>query len=119
MLRCRRGDRMRQRGFRALQCSAVSALAFTILLLIFCVGISASADAKVVRLEIASMQSYGTFRPGEFLFWEGRVVGELQPAEKIPDIEKAPRNPNGLVEYSAKIALIFPKNPESGNGVLL
>jgi hypothetical protein len=110
---------MRQRGFRALQCSAVSALAFTILLLIFCVGISASADAKVVRLEIASMQSYGTFRPGEFLFWEGRVVGELQPAEKIPDIEKAPRNPNGLVEYSAKIALIFPKNPESGNGVLL
>ena len=99
--------------------SAVTALVLAISSFIFCVGLSASAEAKIVRLEIASKQSYGTFRPGEFLFWEGRVVGELQPTEKIPDIEKAPRNAEGLVEYAARVALIFPKSPETGNGVLL
>jgi hypothetical protein len=78
-----------------------------------------SADAKVTRLEIASKQGYGTFRPGEFVFWEGRVVGELQPTEQIPDIEKAPKNANGQVEYSAKISLIFPKDPKHGNRALL
>lgn len=53
------------------------------------------ADAKVIRLDIASRQSYGTFKPGEFVFWEGRVFGELQPTEQIPDLDKAPRNATG------------------------
>jgi hypothetical protein len=83
------------------------------------VGFAACAHAKVIRLEIASKQNYGTFTPGEFVFWEGRIVGELPPTEKLPDIGKAPRNRNGMVEYSAKISLIFPKNPKSGNGALL
>jgi len=83
------------------------------------IGFSVSADAKVTGLEITSKQSYGTFKPSEFEFWEGRIAGELQPIEKIPNIDKAPKNANGLVEYSAKISLIFPKNPKSGNGVLL
>lgn len=87
--------------------------------LMFGIGFSVSADAKVTGLEITSKQSYGTFKPGEFEFWEGRIAGELQPVEKIPNIDKAPKNANGLVEYSAKISLIFPKNPKSGNGVLL
>jgi len=85
----------------------------------FVFGVPVSAQAKLTRLEIASRQSYGNFAPGEFVFWEGRIFGELSPAEKIPDIDKAPRNAHGLVEYSAKIVLNFPKNPESGNGALL
>ena len=89
------------------------------LVFIACFGFSISTEAKVTRLEISSRQSYGTFRPGEFLFWEGRVVGELAPTEQIPDIDKAPRNAMGQVEYSAKISLTFPKDPKSGNGVLL
>jgi hypothetical protein len=83
------------------------------------IGLPSSADAKLLRLEIASKQDYGSFRPGEFVMWEGRVVGELRPTEKIPDLDKAPRNADGQVEYSAKISLIFPKNPGSGNGTLL
>jgi len=86
---------------------------------IFGIGLPVSADARVTRLEIVSKQSYGTFRPGEFVFWEGRIAGELQPSEKIPDIDKAPRDTNGQVAYSAKISLIFPKNPKDGNGALL
>jgi Alpha/beta hydrolase domain len=83
------------------------------------VGFPVAAIAKVTKLEIASKQSYGTFRPGEFELWEGRIIGELRPTEAIPDIDKAPRNVKGLVEYSAKISLIFPKNPKNGNGALL
>jgi hypothetical protein len=93
--------------------------ALTISVLAFGIGFPACAHAKITRLEIASKQSYGTFTPGEFVFWEGRIAGELRPTEKIPDIDKAPRNTNGLVEYSAKISLIFPKNPKSGNSALL
>lgn len=83
------------------------------------IGVPVAANAKVTKLEITSKQSYGTFRPGEFVFWQGRVVGELRPTEAIPDIDKAPRNARGLVEYSAKISLIFPKNPKNGNGTIL
>jgi Alpha/beta hydrolase domain len=83
------------------------------------IGFPLTAEAKLTRLEIASKESYGSFRPGEFVLWEGRVVGELQPTEKIPDLDQAPRNAQGLVEYSAKISLIFPANPTDGNGALL
>jgi hypothetical protein len=49
-------------------------MALTTAALLFGIGFSASADAKVTRLEIASKQSYGTFRRGEFGFWEGRIA---------------------------------------------
>jgi Alpha/beta hydrolase domain len=97
----------------------LSAAALAISVLIVGIGFPVCADAKVTRLEIASKQSYGLFRPGEFVLWEGRVAGELQPTEKIPDLDKAPKDARGMVEYSAKISLIFPKNPKSGNGALL
>ena len=83
------------------------------------IGFPGPARAKLTRLEITSKQSYGTFMPGEFVFWQGRIAGVLQPTEKIPDIDKAARNADGLVEYSAKISLIFPRDPKSGNGALL
>jgi len=87
--------------------------------LISAIGFPVTAEAKLTRLEITSKQSYGSFRPGEFLLWEGRVVGELQPTEKIPGLDQASRNAEGRVEYSAKISLIFPAHPDSGNGALL
>jgi hypothetical protein len=83
------------------------------------IGFSAPATAKVISLEITAKQSYGTFRPGEFMLWQGRIVGELQPNEAIPDLDKAAKNARGLVEYSARITLIFPSTPASGNGALL
>jgi hypothetical protein len=100
-------------------CVRLTAAALATSILISGIGFSSSADAKVTRLDIATKQSYGRFRPGEFVFWEGRVVGELRPTEQIPDLDKAPKNAQGLVEYSAKVSLIFPKNPEAGNGALL
>ena len=77
------------------------------------------ADAKVTKLEIASQQSYGTFKPGEYVWWQGTIRGELAPSEKIPDLDKAAKNARGTVEYSARFSLMFPKNPKAGNGTLL
>lgn len=78
------------------------------------------AEAKVTRLEIASKQPYGSFRAGDYVRWDGRIVGELAPVPGvIPDLEKAPRNANGMVEYTARIVLFMPADPSAGNGALL
>jgi Alpha/beta hydrolase domain len=88
-------------------------------ILVFGLGLATSASAKVTKLEIDSQQSYGSFKPGEYVWWQGRISGELAPSEKIPDLDKAAKNAHGMVEYSAKISLMFPRNPENGNGTLL
>jgi hypothetical protein len=77
------------------------------------------AAAEVVRLEITSKQPYGTFRPGDYVLWKGRVYGELDPAEKIPDLDKAKKNERGKVEYAADLMLLMPADPAKGNGTLL
>jgi Alpha/beta hydrolase domain len=62
----------------------------------------------------------GSFRPGEYVRLDGRIVGELSPAsEAIPDLDKAPRNARGMVEYSAKLVIVMPTDPAKGNGALL
>lgn len=84
------------------------------------IGASTAASAKIVRLEIGSRAPFGSFRPGEYLRLEGRIVGELSPAaEAIPDLDKAPRNARGLVEYSGRIVIVMPADPAKGNGALL
>ena len=83
------------------------------------VVLATPADAKVTKLEIASQQSYGTFKPGEYVWWQGTIRGELAPSEKIPDLDKAAKNARGMVGYSAKFSLMFAKNPKAGNGTLL
>jgi hypothetical protein len=78
------------------------------------------AAAKVTRLEISSKTAYGSFVPGDYVRWEGRIVGELSPtSEIIPDLDKAARNPNGMVVYSSRVTLLMPAEPAKGNGALL
>src|SRR5476651_1664561 len=77
------------------------------------------ACADVTRLEITSKESYGTFRPGEYVLWKGKLHGELSPKEAIPDIDKAKPNARGMVEYTSDIVLLMPADPSKGNGVLL
>jgi hypothetical protein len=81
---------------------------------------SQPASAKVTRLEITSKQPDGSFQAGDYVRWEGRVHGVLSPAaETIPDLDKAARDANGMVEYSARIMLFMPVKAAGGNGVLL
>jgi hypothetical protein len=78
-----------------------------------------SAIAKVVRFELTRTDFYGSFRPGDFVRIDGRVVGELAPDEAIPGLDKAPKNARGRVEYATPIVIIAPREPANGNGALL
>lgn len=83
-------------------------------------GTGDPAQARVTRLDISAKQDHGTFRPGAYQRWEGRIAGELAPdGNLIPDLEKAPRNAAGMVAYEARIILFFPAEPDAGNGALL
>jgi hypothetical protein len=97
-----------QRLFPA--CFAATALSLAIAL---------PAHAEVTRLEITSKESYGTFRPGEYVLWKGKLHGELSPKEAIPDIDKVKTNARGMVEYASDITLLIPATPSKGNGTLI
>jgi hypothetical protein len=89
-------------------------------------GLSASVQARIVRVEIAKSepafngQSFGT--TGAYQHLTGRAYGELDPADPhnaiIQDIRLAPRNAHGMVEYSTDIELLKPADQARGNGVL-
>ena len=80
---------------------------------------ASAALAEVTRIEFTSKQPYGTFRPGDYVKWEGKVHGDLSPQESIPGLDKTPRNTRGRVEYAARVVLIMPAVASKGNGTLL
>jgi len=94
---------------------------------VFVVLLAAPAAAEVVRIDVKSRadiaggQAYGTVGPYEKL--AGTIffaVDPALPANKIvADIDKAPRNAAGKVEFSADFFLIKPKTMERANGAVL
>jgi hypothetical protein len=83
--------------------------------------------AEVVRVEVRSRadllegKPFGTSGPYEKL--AGRIYFEVDPSNDankiITDIDKAPRNARGRVEFSADFFLMKPKQIERGNGTVL
>jgi hypothetical protein len=95
-------------------------LAATMAIALGVTGQPPAASAKVTRFEITSKQPYGSFQGGDYVRWDGRIVGELSPAaEAITDLDKPARNAHGMVEYSAQIILFMSADPSRGNGALL
>src|SRR6202162_3430186 len=101
------------------------------LLLLGCAGLAliaatASAQARVTRIEItkqepfAAGQTFGNVGPKEKVV--GRFRGELDPKSPlnaaIVDLDKAPRNAHGMVEYSADFYILKPVDVAKGNGAL-
>ena len=81
------------------------------------IGMGASAEARIVRIEITSRETptfegraFGEVGPYEKL--RGKAYGELDPVDPrnavIADIQLAPRNANGKVEYSMDIFILKP-----------
>ena len=78
----------------------------------------------VKRFEITNRCDFAEGKPmGEFGVFEqidGRVtfaVDPLAPAnERVFDLELAPRNEDGLVEFSSDFSMVTPK---SGNGLMI
>jgi hypothetical protein len=87
-----------------------------------------TAQARVTRIVIEQKQSpayegkaFGNVGQYEILI--GKAYGELDPKDPhnaiITDIQFAPRNARGLVEYVATFTLVKPINMAKANGVLL
>src|ERR1700731_4198555 len=90
-------------------------------------SIPATIQAEVTRVEISSRQdvlggkAFGSV--GSYEKLSGKVyfaVSTDNPHNKIiADLDKAPRNAQGKVEFSSDLFIIKPKDPTHGNGVLL
>ncbi|HTL02713.1 MAG TPA: alpha/beta hydrolase domain-containing protein [Vicinamibacterales bacterium] len=84
-------------------------------------------EAQVVRVEILSKEPANGGQPagkaGPFEILRGQVHGEVDPRlpqnRIIQDLELAPRNARGNVEYVATFALAKPVNPAAASGVLV
>ena len=86
----------------------------------------AAIRAEVTRVEISSRQdvlggkSFGTVGSYEKLI--GKVYFAVDPNNPhnkvIADLNKAPRNSQGKVEFSADLFILRPKDPSLGNGVV-
>jgi hypothetical protein len=89
--------------------------------------LAAPVHAEVVRIEVKSRadilagQSFGTTGPYEKI--SGRIyfaVDPRSPANQIiTDIDKAPKNAAGKVEFSSDFYLVKPKDAARGNGTVL
>ena len=88
---------------------------------------AAPAEARITRLvahgdSIGSQgQSFGT--AGRYELLVGRAYGELDPRDPlnaiITDIQLAPRNAHGFVEYTTTFLLVKPVDLAKASGVLL
>ncbi len=90
-------------------------------------GISSTAVAEVVRIDVRSRADVAAGKPfaaaGPYEKLAGRIYFEVDPSNDanriITDIDKAPRNSRGRVEFSADFFLMKPKQMTAGNGTLL
>lgn len=89
--------------------------------------VAAPVGAEVVRIEVKSRtpvlagQAFGAAGPYERL--AGTIYFAIDPRNTanliIADIDKAPRNAAGKVEFSSDFYLIKPVDPSRGNGTVL
>lgn len=88
--------------------------------------LAATAEASVTRIEITRREPFVGGQPfgsvGAYEKVVGRFHGELDPAHPlnsgIVDLDKAPRNARGHVEYSADFYILRPVDLARGNGAL-
>src|SRR5271170_3012348 len=98
-----------------------------ILLLVIFLFIATGANAHVTRVEIISRtdvldgHAFGLAGPYEKIV--GRVYFAVNPEnlhnKLIVDLDKAPRNAQGEVEFSADLYLLKPKDMNKGNNAVL
>ena len=102
-------------------------MARIMLALLFAGLVAEVADARVVRVEIASRADIQDGKPfgkaGAYEKITGRVFFAVDPANphnrQIVDLDKAPRNAQGEVEFSADLYLLKPKDMNKGNQSVL
>jgi hypothetical protein len=105
--------------FRSVVAAAVAAALST-------AGLAGSAQARITEIKIDTIEPFADGQPfGEAGSYErvtGIARGELDPQspqnQPIADLDKAPRNARGLVEYETDFFILRPLDPSRGNGVI-
>src|SRR5262245_63909734 len=91
-------------------------------------GCAVNVEARVTRIVIEQRQSpahegRGLGAVGQYEILVGKAYGELDPKDPhntiITDLQFAPRNARGLVEYVATFTLVKPVDFEKANGAPL
>lgn len=98
-----------------------------ITVLLFFTSFLSTSQARVLRVEITSRTDIEEGKPfgnvGAYEKIIGRVYFAVDPANlhnrQIVDLDKAPRNANGEVEFSADLYLLKPKDMAKGNQAVL
>src|SRR5437879_1435696 len=95
-------------------------------LLVLAALLGSFAEAHVTRVEVTSrtdIQDGKPFGTGAYEKITGRVYFAVNPAglhnRQIVDIDKADRNSQGEVEFSADFYLLRPKDMSKGNDAVL
>ena len=97
-----------------------------VLIVLSLVAAAGRAQAEVTRVEIRSTtdalggRSFGSV--GSYELLKGTIFFAVDPANAsnrvIADLDKAPKNAQGRVEFSSDLFIIRPKDRSKGNGVL-
>jgi hypothetical protein len=90
---------------------------------VFCAG---CAFARITRIEVTKTETYNDGKrfgsAGEYVRIFGKAYGEVDPNNSlnaiIQDIQLAPRNAKGNVEYVTEFILLQPKDINKSNGIL-
>lgn len=83
------------------------------------------AEAKIVKIIIDKNEPYADNKSfgdiGQYEKLTGRAFGEINPLDSrnalIQDIQLAPKNANGMVEYVTEFILLRPKDLSKSNGL--
>lgn len=112
-------DSRRKRCARTVLHASVGALALLV---------PRPADAQIKRIDVTTIQS-PTFEGtsfgavGQYEKLTGMVYGEVDPTDPlnaiIADIELAPTNADGMVDFSAEFFILRPVDPSRGNHRIL
>jgi hypothetical protein len=90
-------------------------------------GLIPGADARITRIDLGpSTSPFGTTSfetVGQYEQIDGTAYGEIDPSDPlnavIQDIDLAPRNVRGNVEYSTKVSILKPVDETRGNHTML
>src|ERR1700674_1062339 len=125
---CLRPDAAEQTSGEEQFMNAYSRCIIAMILVVLVLALAPGAiRAEVTRVEISSRQdvlggkSFGTV--GSYEKLSGKVYFAVDPNNShnkiIADLDKAPRNAQGKVEFSADIFIVRPKDPSHGNSSLI
>jgi hypothetical protein len=100
---------------------------FTAAIVVCVLGFASGAQARIVALEIEKNEPFAAGTSfggaGEYVRIVGKARGELDPTNPvnkgIVNLDKAPRNARGMVEYETDLFILRPADPARGNGTLL